>query len=115
MTLSILRALLFTGTTMPVSKKALKSTTQFENTGSGGLRMNSKTWAEAGIEEVEVHPVVVADHAVAEAIRGDRELHGHAERTADGRVDRYASRVDDAPRRRCARGNRSRPPTGSDA
>ncbi len=43
MTLSILRALLFTGTGTPVSKKALKSTTQFENTGSRGLRLNSNT------------------------------------------------------------------------
>jgi hypothetical protein len=52
-TLSILRALLLTGTTTPVSKKALKSTTQFENTGSCGFRMNWKTCPRLAIGKLK--------------------------------------------------------------
>ena len=44
-TLSIFRALLRMGTRKPVSKKALKSTTQLERIGSSGLRLNWKTCA----------------------------------------------------------------------
>ena len=90
-TLSIVRALLkLAPTGWAVLKNMLKSTAQFENTGSRGTRTKCEDLRErAGRgRQRRVENVAVADHAVAEAIRSHGEFRWHAESAPDGCVDR---------------------------